>query len=360
MDKMLINKVLKLIGFNLIGKKFEINPMHFSYFITGNLVEFNGGLVEFSASEIPVVVARAIEKLVDLHKIYTIGINKDNNLLASVHFFTFKKQEITNRSFLETFVRQAGIVLQKKMAEDSLKESENKLIQLNRSKDKFFSILAHDLKSPFSGFLGLTRIMAEEIQSLTMRQMEEYARELQNSAGNLYKLLENLLEWSRMQRGVVDFKPEKCLLANLVKPNIDIVIERTKQKNIQLISKIDDHLEIIADIQMLNTVIRNLISNAIKFTPKGGMIEIGYIPANTMGTIFVKDSGIGMDSDTKSKLFRIDEKVSRPGTEGEPSTGLGLLLCKDFIEKQNGKIWVESEEGKGSTFYFTLPFGSQD
>ncbi|MCX6154583.1 MAG: PAS domain-containing sensor histidine kinase [Candidatus Kapabacteria bacterium] len=238
--------------------------------------------------------------------------------------------------------------------------TKEKLEKINSEKDKFFSIIAHDLKGPFNGFLGLSKIIAEEYQDLTLKEVQELGKNMHESANNLFKLLENLLEWARMQKGSVAFNPELCMLTFIVKQNLGIVGEFAKQKEIKFIDNIYEGAQVTADIPMLNTVLRNLISNAIKFTPRGGNIEIGikdFIDQNqkTNDCIYVKDSGIGIDAETIGKLFLLDQKVSRPGTENEPSTGLGLILCKDFIEKHGGNIWVESEEGNGTTFYFTLP-----
>ena len=243
-----------------------------------------------------------------------------------------------------------------KNKEKELIEIKENLEKINSEKDKFFSIIAHDIKTPFTGFLGLTKIIAEEYQNLTIKEVQEFGKNMQDSANNLYKLLENLLEWSSMQRGSTRFNPETCPLKYLVELNIDIVNEFAKQKSIQFINKVSDNSVVTADIPMLNTVLRNLISNAVKFTPREGKIEIGasFNTGDNCMEIYIKDSGIGMNDDTIIKLFKMDKKATRPGTEGEPSTGLGLLLCKEFVERHGGKIRVESEEGKGSTFYFTL------
>ncbi len=272
-------------------------------------------------------------------------IDHEGKVISAVHIV----RNITDRKNIEMEIQKKNI----------------ELAELNSSKDKFFSIIAHDLKSPFSGFLGLTKILAEQIDDLTMREMQEISKSMQISATNLYSLLENLLEWSRMQRGKVDYNPEISLLSFLVKQNIDIITDRAKQKDIVIISNIDDDLEIFADIPMFNSVLRNLISNAVKFTPKGGKIEIGaginttedLVLLNNYIQIYVRDTGIGMSTDILNNLFRIDQNISRTGTDGEPSTGLGLLLCKEFIEKHGGRIWAESEVGNGSTFFFTLPKG---
>lgn len=248
-------------------------------------------------------------------------------------------------------------VTELKNKEKELIEIKENLEKINSEKDKFFSIIAHDIKTPFTGFLGLTKIIAEEYQNLTIKEVQEFGKNMQDSANNLYKLLENLLEWSSMQRGSTRFNPETCRLLYIVELNIDIVNEFAKQKDIQFINKVSEDSVVTADISMLNTVLRNLISNAVKFTQRGGKVEIGTSDNLLEGytQFYIKDNGIGMNTETIKKLFKIDKKATRPGTEGEPSTGLGLLLCKEFVERHGGKIWVESEEGKGSTFYFTLP-----
>jgi PAS domain S-box-containing protein len=296
--------------------------------------------------------------------------DQDGNIFGFIHVVRDISERKLSEEEKESLLDQLRIsnetieneLFEKNELIEELTDTKESLEKINSEKDKFFSIIAHDIKSPFSGFLGLTKIIAEEYQNLTMKEVQEYGKNMQESANNLYKLLENLLEWSRMQRGVTEFNPEICMLTYLVKQNIDIVTEFAKQKNIKFINNIQDNAQVISDIPMLHTVLRNLISNAIKFTPKGGQIEIGAKIIQTQinkisdGSIeiYVKDSGIGMSADTISKLFQVDQKVSRPGTEGEPSTGLGLLLCRDFIERHGGKIWVESEVGNGSTFHFTL------
>ncbi|MCX6155497.1 MAG: PAS domain-containing sensor histidine kinase [Candidatus Kapabacteria bacterium] len=239
------------------------------------------------------------------------------------------------------------------------KLSELELKATITERDKFFSIIAHDLKAPFNGFLGLTRIMSEDIQDMTLSEMQRISTNMQESASNLYALLENLLEWSRMQRGVTQFNPEICNLSLLVNNIIDVNNLFAKQKMIKLQNHVPSNFKIKADIPMINTILRNLISNAIKFTPTAGNIEIGVSKSATdqeksHDIIFIKDNGIGMNQFIIENLFQLDQKVSRPGTEGEPSTGLGLILCKEFVEKHSGKIWVESQEGQGSTFYFSL------
>lgn len=243
-----------------------------------------------------------------------------------------------------------------KQLESEIILKNQELQKLNTEKDKFFSIIAHDLRSPFNSFLGLTQIMAEELPSLTLAEAQEIALGMSKSASNLYRLLENLLHWAGMQQGLTPFNQELIQLYPIVEECMAIMQDPAKNKGIKITYDIPVNLEVFADGNMLQTSIRNLVSNAVKFTHKGGEISVSAKATEDHSVeISVTDSGIGMGQEMVNNLFRIDVKTNRKGTEGEPSTGLGLLLCKEFVEKQGGKIWVESEEGKGTRFCFTVP-----
>ena len=244
----------------------------------------------------------------------------------------------------------------KKNANVKLNELNAELNKVNSAKDRFFSIIAHDLKSPFMGFIGLTEIMAEDINSFSKTELSEMIKGVHNNAKNLFKLLSNLLEWAQIQQGKESFNPEAMLLADIISQNINLLIKKGEQKGIDVILNVTENQKVYADESMLNSIVRNLLSNALKFTPQGGKVNVNSKEIeNSMTEVSVSDTGIGMSSELCSKLFKLEEKVGRKGTEGEDSTGLGLLLCKEFVGKHGGKIWVESKEGKGSTFYFTIP-----
>jgi len=250
-------------------------------------------------------------------------------------------------------------ITERKKVEDALRESEENQRKINSEKDKFFSIIAHDLRSPFQGFIGLTKMMTENIENISMKDMKEFTQNMLNSANMLYRLLENLLQWSKIQRGLLEFHPELINITQVINMNISIAKEHSEQKDISIVNCINEELEIYADLQMIDTVVRNLISNAIKFSYRGGIIEIGNLYTYEDNTcIYIKDSGMGMDDTLLNNLFKLDKKVSRLGTENELSSGLGLILCKEFIEKHNGKIWAESKINEGSTFFFTLPLNN--
>ncbi|MHB8581413.1 MAG: sensor histidine kinase [Ignavibacteriaceae bacterium] len=259
-------------------------------------------------------------------------------------------------NFLVTIGNQIAIVLERKIAEEEIKNQNKKLTLFNAEKDKFFSIIAHDLKSPFMGFINLTEIMADSKEEFSQAEFIEYSKSLNEAARHLYKLLENLLEWAQMQKGSISFSPKEFDLSSVVLQNIGITWQRALQKGITIINEVPAAEIVYADEKMIDTVLRNLISNAVKFTRKDGKVVISSNKINDdMVKISVSDTGVGIPEKDADKLFKIEGQLRSKGTEGEPSTGLGLVLCKEFVEKNGGKIWVESKENVGSTFYFTLP-----
>lgn len=237
-----------------------------------------------------------------------------------------------------------------------LSEERLKLSEQNTKKDKLFSIIAHDLKSPFVGFLGLTEIMANRVEECTKDEILTFSREMHENAKNLFKLLQNLLDWALIQKDAMEFNPIEINLKDVISDNIRYFHQSSAQKGIDILIDVPQNQKIYADKEMLNSVLRNLLSNGLKFTEKKGKIIITSKESEN-GMIEVKlcDNGIGMSTELCDRLFRVGEKVGRKGTAGEDSTGLGLLLCVEFIEKCGGRIWAESVEGVGSTFYFTLP-----
>jgi signal transduction histidine kinase len=233
----------------------------------------------------------------------------------------------------------------------------NELHELNASKDKFFSIIAHDLKNPFNSIIGFSELQKEEIKSGDFVRIAEYAGRINISAVQTLRLLENLLEWANSQTGKILFNPAQIKLNEILNEEFSTLNDLAARKNIELNSYIPDNQTIIADKNMIKTILRNLITNAIKFTHKNGKVEVRAIIDNENVEISVSDNGIGMKEETIAKLFRIDANLTTRGTENEKGTGLGLFLCKEFVEKHGGKIWVESVPGKGSIFKFNLPSG---
>jgi CheY-like chemotaxis protein len=256
-------------------------------------------------------------------------------------------------------IRMSGThtdITELKHAEESLKQKNEELVKINAEKDKFFSIIAHDLRGPFGAFMGLTEVLTEELPIMNPVELSQLAETMRKSALNLNGLLNNLLEWARMHRGLISFRPETINLHSFIMESTEIIMESARNKSIDIEYLIPIELQMCADVNTIQSVIRNLVSNAVKFTPKEGKIQVlaRAIDPNNV-EISVKDSGIGMNARIMGHLFDIDVRTNRNGTDGEPSTGLGLILCKEFIERNNGKLWMESVEGMGSAFYFTVP-----
>jgi len=242
-----------------------------------------------------------------------------------------------------------------KVIEETMKKYNEELKSLNASKDKFFSIIAHDLKSPLSGLLGFTEILVEEFDELEDDEKKDFIAHSNQAANNLNDLLENLLEWSRIQIGNVAFEPLSVNVESVFDDLINLFNQNARNKQIRLEKNVHSNINVLADKYMFKTILRNLASNGIKFTNKGGTITLHAQEQNKLVTITVADTGIGISEENINKLFRIDENFTTQGTNKERGTGLGLALCKELVEKNNGKIWVESKMGKGTKFIFTLP-----
>jgi PAS domain S-box-containing protein len=254
---------------------------------------------------------------------------------------------------------QIAQAIERKRNSDEISRYAEELKQLNATKDKFFSIIAHDLKNPFITILGFTDLLSSDYNELTDEERLSFVYEMKKSAEVSFNLLQNLLQWSRSQTGRIEFNPKKLGLFSITDDNFLILKNTAERKQIQLCNRVEPSIQVFADEEMLNTVFRNLLTNAIKFSNKGGNITVGaYLIENFVG-IFVSDSGVGMDQKTIDNLFKLEVTHSTFGTDNETGTGLGLILCKEFIERNGGGISVESKIDKGSRFIFTLPLYEQ-
>lgn len=255
-------------------------------------------------------------------------------------------------------------ILIKEKSEEALRISEAKYKETNATKDKFFSILSHDLKSPFAAIMGMAELLEKEYKQLSEQDRVMLVQELGNATRNTYALLQELLVWSQSQRGLLDFNPSRYNLRELCNESIEVVGIAATSKSIAINCLIDKDEFVDADHNMLSTVIRNLLTNAIKFTNHGGKIDLisQKIPTkNNQGSsramivVGITDNGIGISRENISRLLKIDDKYKTYGTDKESGTGLGLIICREFVEKHGGSISIDSEVGKGSTFSFTIP-----
>lgn len=335
-----------------------------------------------------------VERLIAENKIDDIGapsvdwlgiplktLDKTIGVLV-VQSYTEKVRYTEKDKELLTFVSQhVAAALERKRSSEAIKKYSHELEELNKSKDKFFSIISHDLRSPFHPLLGLSEILANEISSLSNDEIADYSKEIFNLLQNQYQLLEDLLEWSKIQRNTINFNPSGIQLNSVVNETLNLLRENAERKKILLVNLVGDNLVVSADKNLLRSIFQNLISNAIKFSFENGEIEIsakesafakpassppqriaegsrsGKTGKDDMIEICVYDSGVGLNKDEIEKIFSIHTGHSQPGTKGEKGSGLGLILCKEMIEKHGGKIRIESEKGRGSKFYFTLPKG---
>jgi signal transduction histidine kinase len=233
------------------------------------------------------------------------------------------------------------------------------LAEVNASKDRFFSIVAHDLRGPFNPLLGLAQLMAQQgVEGVPPDEVRTMAEAIYRSARSIYDLLENLLAWSRLQRGRMDYEAGKLDLKRLVGRNVKLFADVAAGKSISLESMVAEGVSVNADQNMLNAILRNLISNALKFTPCGGQVIINALPEGSdMVAVSVSDTGMGIRPEDQAKLFKLDVTHSTVGTASETGTGLGLIICQEMVEKNGGRIWIESEgvPGRGTTIKFTLP-----
>ncbi len=363
----LISSLLKDQGYKLYITNSGENVMTFLKNIIPDLILLDIMMPEMSGFEvcrilkqqelyrdIPVIFLTAKNDIEDVVEGFEVG---------AVDYITkpFSSKEVLARVSTHMRLKQAQNMLFNKNLELSnsksiIEKDAIKLAQLNAEKNIFFSIIAHDLRGPLSGLEGISRILVNKNGKAKPEEISELAALLLDSSTQVFNLLEDLLEWAQLQMNVTTFSPDVFPLSGITNTAIYLLENSMVKKNISLKNNIPYSLRVNADPSMLKTVIRNLISNAVKFTPKNGKIELNAKSLdNDKIQIEISDTGIGIDGRLLEKLFKLDQKTARPGTEGETSSGLGLILCKDLIDKHNGEISVESKVGKGTTFYITLP-----
>jgi hypothetical protein len=485
----LLNKVIKVLGFNPVGRTYKLTEIHNDYFKSGNFIEFDGGLAEFSASELPEFAAKAIEKLIGLHKIYTIGINKDDELLATIHFFTFNEQVISDGNFIEVFVKQAGLVIQKKIDEQTLKiakekeeeskkrfksllenapdgvaindidgrliyaspnafrhfgYSENEIIghfgyefthpddldivykafdkivsnpeqkatakyrfrkrdgeyrwiettftnllnneiikgfvlnfnditekkqtleelviakekaeESDRLKSAFLANMSHEIRTPMNGILGFAELLKEP--QLTGDQQIEYINIIKQSGDRMLNIINDIIDISKIESGQMTFVTKDSNISEQLKYIYTFFKSEAEHKGITFIIKnslTETQAIVKTDREKLFAILTNLVKNAIKYTDQGS-IELGCKPNGAFIEFSVKDSGIGIPKNRQMAIFERFIQADIEDSRAFQGAGLGLAITKSYVEMLGGKIWVESEEGKGSTFYFTIPY----
>lgn len=270
-------------------------------------------------------------------------------------FISTRKSRFINSNGEKFLVGVIRDITERKKTEQALIESEAQFRELNATKDILFSIIGHDLRGPFGNILVLSELLTEALKDVDLVESEQYLGMINSTAKNTLILLDNLLSWAKSQTGQFNFKLEKINISSSIQEVLELSNANAKTKNISLNLIKSDEIEVDSDEEIFKTILRNLISNAIKFTKPGGNIDVIVISKQNQVEVTISDNGIGINEETCKKLFSISSNISSLGTANEIGSGFGLFLCKEFVEKLGGRIWVESEEGKGSDFKFTLP-----
>jgi len=311
-------------------------------------------------------VCRRIKELPESKNVPVIFLTARNELgdivtgfkSGAVDYITkpFKVEELLSRVNTHLELKRSRDIIQKQ--NEKISSQNKELMLLNSTKDKFFSIIAHDLKNPFQVLNNLAQLLIKNYEHYTTEKILFFLTTINKTTQQGSQLLENLLDWARSQTNKLERKPTTIKISEIVNENINLLSVVATEKEINLVNTVPDFIYAFADKNMINTVIRNLISNALKFTPKEGTITVDAQFDGDWTTISISDSGVGMTQDEVQKLFRIDVHHTTIGTNQEKGTGLGLILCHEFVTINEGKIWVESEREKGSKFIFTLPVNS--
>ncbi len=326
----------------------QLNQQIFNLLEKEVLIEHNGGFADFIECIYPADYSAQIKNTFDFANLFMIGSLSDGQLNNSTHIIFREDGELQNKEFIEAFISLSSIIINKKKTEIQLKK-------LNATKDKFFSIISHDLKNPFNTFIGFSGLIVQNIEKISKEKVLEFSKLINESALQSYEMMQNLFNWVVSQKAGIEVKPVPVDINKLINSNINLFSSDAIKKGISVKLITEDKFDFFADIDMMNTIFRNLISNALKFTKKDGSINISYWKNENIVQFEVKDNGVGIPENDQESIFNIDTNKSTPGTENERGTGLGLVLCREFVEQQGGRIWVESEEGKGSNFIFYIP-----
>ena len=302
----------------------------------------NNGLKNEKEASLKIIIIPAFYQTWWFRAAVVLGI-----LLTVVVFFQMRTKAIKNRNK----ILENRVIERTKDLDKTIKELNSEIA----SKDKFFSIIAHDLRSPFTNLLGMSNLLVDKFDNITKSDLQIISENILNSAKRTYSLLENLLQWARIKTGRMNFEPRNITLKKIIDEMLKLYKGNAINKNISLTSEVNDELYAFADINMVETILRNLISNSIKFTNQGGKIIICVKDADDLLTITVKDTGVGISPENIGKLYQIDQNITTLGTQNEEGSGIGLILCKEFVEINKGELSVKSKVGEGSEFSFTLP-----
>lgn len=346
--KHMLLSVLNKTGFKPFEGKVILPKRDIDLLRKNTLIEYQGGFPEFIRALFQKKDAEIINEAFKFNNVHMIGISQHDELIKNITLISRDADNVNNKEFIEAFINLLSVVLNRKIIE-------TELVNLNKTKDKFFSIISHDLKNPFNTFIGFSELILQNYDTISKEKMLQFAELIYEGAVQSHSLMQNLFDWVSTQKQEIKVKREKLKVKKICDSIIKLLAAEALKKEIKLVCKTDTELEINSDYNIIHTILRNLTSNAIKFTNKGGLIELSYEKKNDSLQFNVKDNGIGISDKNKAILFDVHTNPTTEGTEYEPGSGLGLILCKEFIDILEGEIWVESEKGKGAKFSFTVP-----
>ncbi len=360
-------KILIVEDDRLIALDYELSLEKLGFAVT-SIVDTGEDAIEHAENERPDLVLMDINLKSKMDGIDAAGVIYAEFRIPVIFVTAFSQSQLIERAkktgsfgfLLKPFNRaelyaMVEMALDKASVERELEITKARLEEENANKDKFFSIISHDLKNPIGVIMSTTDFLDLEYDDFSDKERKELISVIKNSSRRIYDLLEDLLDWARAKMGNMRYQPKSTILSRIGNEVFDLLEYNANSKEIELLNNISNSTMVYGDENMINLIIRNLISNSIKFTNKGGKIELNSKVNDDEVTISVSDNGVGISENDQQKLFRIDTYHTSVGTNDEPGTGVGLIFCKELVEKNNGRIWVESELGKGSKFHFTLP-----
>ncbi|MFO7756696.1 MAG: ATP-binding protein [Bacteroidales bacterium] len=358
LDNQLLNRIMKVSSFNPVGKIYSLTPVHYQHFKSGKLVEFEGGLADFSTTEFPAAAAKAIQKLIGIKKIYTIGINKDDSLLAAIHFFSPDNDVdiLDDTPFIETFVNQASLVLQKFMIKEELIKAKEKAEESDRLKSNFLQNMSHEIRTPLNAIVGFSQLMTEP--QLTEEEYKIYAEQIQSGSDRLTGVIKDIIEISQLHSGQAEITDTEFDLIGLISEMNESMSEKAKNKNLELkvVQKIEKKKYYIeTDREKLRAILVHLTDNAVKFTPEGSVKIITAIRDDRLH-FSVSDTGIGISPETQKIIFEPFRQSETDTRRKFGGNGLGLSLVRAYVDLLGGKINLESQISKGTTVTVALPF----
>lgn len=360
LEKSLLSRIIRISGFNPVGKEYRLTGHHFDYFKSGKLVEFKGGLLDFSANEYPELVVKTIEKLTAINKIYTIGINKDESLLGAIHFFTRKNHKINDEGLIEAMVRQAGLVIQMVMSKEELTVAKEKAEESDRLKSLFLQNMSHEVRTPLNAIVGFSKLMAEF--DLPREKLQEFSEQILTGSEKLTSIIRDIIEMSQIQANQMKLIQSEFDIADLVDGITEKFTESAVKKNLwfKLNQKIPKEKRIItSDKDKMVTALTHLLDNAFKFTFEGG-VELTSEIRDQQLIIMVSDTGIGISPETQKVIFEPFRQFETEMHRRYGGNGLGLSLVKAYVVLLGGTIGLESGINKGTSVVLSFPVDGSD